>query len=353
MCTHSFVRVILHFCATNIRKWVRCIQGLCWSTDKSGGDNHTQYTTQLEWLDMELILIHLLSMFPTEDLLCFTSFTSHFLSYPSSAAWYFCYPESTEQQHGCPGRKWWRNRPTWKEPAAPDNCFCLSKVWEIKKDANASHAGKILNDASWSHQNTYTNNWKYGIYTSIASCMCEWKLDGVWKLPININSCLIYPSGLQDKQHTHVLQINMHLYVCFRPNRICTSVSIQNLHLIIYQYIHVANFMFTLIRLYIIISNSHFCLQLRKIPEPFFAKKKKHAAAKRLWSTEILQQGPHGDVVHLKGPPKKKRPGNQMPWNGLGDQPSKSQAYIFESLICEAGDVQLWWLHGHWGIFSW
>ena len=29
---------------------------------------------------------------------------------------------------------------------------------------------------------------------------------------------------------------------------------------------------------------------------------KTNAAAKRLWSTEILQQGPHGDVVHLKGP---------------------------------------------------
>ena len=59
----------------------------------------------------------------------------------------------------------------------------------------------------------------------------------------------------------------------------------------------------------IIISNSHVCftifnLQIRKIDSRIL--KKKHAAAKRLWSTEILQQGPHGDVVHLKGPPENK-----------------------------------------------
>ena len=106
---------------------------------------------------------------------------------------------------------------------------------------------------------------------------------------------------------------SINLAVCFWSNRICNSVFIQNLHLsIVYSLIKLIQLsasMFTLIHLYIIISNSHFCphpFQIRKIYKSFSKKKTQNRRSKmfqnRLWSTEILQQRPHGDVVHLKGP---------------------------------------------------
>jgi len=147
--------------------------------------------------------------------------------------------------------------------------------------------------------------------------MCEWKLDGVWKLSININSCLIYPSGLQDKQHTHVLQINMHLYVCFRPNRICTSVSIQNLHLIIYSrsklYVHLDSPIYYHLQLSFLSHN----FQLRKIPEPFFAKKQNTPPQSASGPRKYFNKGHMVMLFTLKDHRKKKawKP-NALKWIG-------------------------------------
>ena len=187
MCTHSSVRMILHFFLRNKHQEMGEVQTGAmlkyWQTRwwQSYSIYHSTGMTG-HWINLNTSAFD----FPNRRLLML-----HFSSSPSSAAWYFFYPESTEQQHGCPGRKWWRNRPTWKEPAAPDKFasiksrrfFCLPKVWISKKMPMPVMLAKFLNDAWCFHKNTYTNNWKYGIYTSITSCMCEWKLDGVWEAP--------------------------------------------------------------------------------------------------------------------------------------------------------------------------
>ena len=200
MCTHSSARMILGFFAQqkSINGWSAysgCVEVLT-NAVVTICDNHTQY------VNASFNAWHVLSMFQPKTCLYF--FTSHFSSSPSSPSdqlrAIFFRPESTKQQHGCPGRKWWRNRPTWKEPAAPDKCLllqipeicCLSKVWIFKK--NKMPMPVILAKFWMMHdvstrtltqtiENTVSMHWLLHVCVSENWMRFE-------KLPININSCL-------------------------------------------------------------------------------------------------------------------------------------------------------------------
>lgn len=248
MCTYSCVNMILHVSLHNkkSRNGWSAYRGP-FKSDKHGGDNMWQsysiyHSTEMtgHWINLNT------SAFDFPNRRSFPR-TSHPLR-PQLRAIFSTYPEPTEQQHGCPGRKWWRNRPTWKEPAAPDKCLlqsnpgdfcCLSKVWVIKKMPMPVMLAKIwmMHDVS-TRTLTQTIENMVSIYTSITSCMCEWKLDGVWKAPYQHKQLSYVPLRIAGQTayacaaNQHASTIACDLVVCFRPNRICTSVFIQNLHLI-------------------------------------------------------------------------------------------------------------------------